>query len=46
MVMDVGMYAIKVTEEIIQFLWYMRPDHKYVAHVTEPACRLVGCPAE
>jgi len=44
--LDVGMYTIEVAKEITQFFWPMRPDHRLVIIVTEPADGVVGRPAE
>jgi hypothetical protein len=40
------MYTIEVAKEITQFFWPMRPDHRLVIIVTEPADGVVVVPAD
>jgi len=40
------MFAIKAGKEAIRFFWSKRPDDECVNYITEPAHKIVRCPAE
>jgi hypothetical protein len=40
------LHAADVVQEVIQFFWYMGPDHEYIINVLGSAEELVGCSVE
>jgi len=44
--LDVGMHALEVFKEIIQFSWSIRPEHKCVINIMKQADDPVGCLVE
>jgi hypothetical protein len=42
--LDAGVDITEVVKEVLELFQFMRPDHEYVIHITEPTSGLIDHP--